>query len=500
MSASSAAAEARRAARNAGAIAAASLVSKGALFLWQIALAHALGEALYGVYGAVGSFIAVGTSVVNFGMGPIVIRDVARRPDQAGKYLTATLVMQSALALLAYALVNGAAALGGYPADVRAFLALAAVSLLVDILGNMTNDILLAQERMVASSAAGVGHVVLLVLLAGAALLAGGGLWGVYAATIAAGLARSAVLWLLALRGGVRPRWPFDRAVAAPLLRNGAPLALAAFLALAYQHADKLMTARFIGPAETGHLTAAFVVVFGVVELLNTTILTATYPMMARYYGSGERFGLMVGKLAFFTLVFVLPLALSLSLFAAEITVPLFGPNFAPTADALRILIWYALASMIANVFAQALMVQNRQRSLLGIRAAGLAGNIALNLVLIPRLGVAGAALASLAAESVVLAVLLLIFRESGWQPARTLPRVARALAAGCLAALAALALRPAGPVIGIGGGLAVYAAAVWLLRALGADDLDLFYRLAAAMPGGTLVRRVWRRDTPINW
>ncbi len=498
MSASSAA-EARRAARNAGAVAAASVISKGALFLWQLALARALGEALYGVYGAVGSFIAVGTSLVNFGMGPIVIRDVARRPDQAGKYLAATLVMQSALALLAYALVNGAAALGGFPADVRALLALAAISLLVDTLGNMTNDILLAQERMVAASLVAVGHVALLLALAGAALLAGWGLWGVYAAAIAAGLARSAALWLLAARGGVRPRWPFDPAIARPLLRSGAPLALAAFLALAYQHADKLMTARFIGPAETGHLTAAFVIVFGVVELLNTTVLTATYPLMSRYYGS-ERFGLMAGKLAFFTLAFVLPLALSVSLFAAEIAVPLFGPGFAPTASALQILIWYALASMVANVFAQGLMVQNRQRALLGIRAGGLAGNIALNALLIPRLGVAGAALASLAAESAALAALLVVFRERGWEPAQTLPRVARVCLAGALAALAALALRPLSPALGIAGGLAAYAASIWLLRALGNDDLDLLYRLAVAMPGGALVRRAWQRDTPINW
>lgn len=499
MSASSAAA-ARRAARNAGAIAAASLISKGALFLWQLALARTLGESLYGVYGAVGSFIAVGTSLINFGMGPIVIRDVARRPDQASKYLTATLVMQSALALLAYALVNSAAAVGGFPADVRAFLALAAISLLVDALGNMTNDILLAQERMVAAALAAVGHVALLLALAGAALLAGWGLWGVYAATIAAGLARAAALWLLAARGGVRPRWPFDPAIAVPLLRNGAPLALAAFLALAYQHADKLMTARFIGPAETGHLTAAFVIVFGVVELLNTTVLTAAYPLMSRYYGDGDRFGLMAGKLAFFTLAFVLPLALSVSLFAAQIALPLFGPGFAPTASALQILIWYALASMVANVFAQGLMVQNRQRVLLGIRAGGLAGNIALNALLIPRLGVTGAALASLAAESAALAALLVAFRERGWEPARTLPRVVRVCLAGALAALAALALRPLHPALGIAGALAVYAAACWRLRALGDDDLDLLYRLAAAMPGGALVRRAWRRDTPLNW
>src|SRR5690606_41814485 len=82
--------EARRAARNAGALAAASILSKGALFVWQLILARAIGEAGYGIYGTVGAFIAGGTAIVNFGMGPIVIRAVARAPQRAGKYMAAT--------------------------------------------------------------------------------------------------------------------------------------------------------------------------------------------------------------------------------------------------------------------------------------------------------------------------------------------------------------------------------------------------------------------------
>lgn len=499
--------EARRAARNAAFIAAASIVSKGALFGWQLLLARMIGEADYGLYGTVGAFIAIGTSIVNFGMGPIFIRDVARQPEKAGKYLTATLFLQSGLALLAYGLVNGAAALAGYSLAVQAYLTVAAGSLLIDVLGNMCYDLLLAQERMAAASTVSIVHIFVLVALAGLALALGYGLLGVYIATLLAGVLRTAALWTLVVRSGVRPQFPLDRSIAWPLLLNGAPLAVSAFLSLAYQHVDKLMTTRLIGTTETGYLTAAFVIIFGVIELLNTTILIATYPMMSRYHDHGETFGFIVEKLAFFTLVVSLPLALTLSIFADAITVPLFGANFRPTADVLRVLIWYTVATMTANVFAQGLLVQNRQRRLLGVRALGLAVNIVLNVLLIPRVGITGAALASLCAEILVLGMLLRAFRMIGWSWQRAVPRVTRLAALGLLVMLAMTGLgglsidkgiQELRPALGIASGLALYAAGLTLV--LAPDDWDLLYRLIAAMPGGAFVRRYWKRKLTVNW
>jgi O-antigen/teichoic acid export membrane protein len=491
--------DARRAARNAGAIAAASLISKGALFAWQLILARALGETVYGIYGTVGAFNAVGTALVGFGLGVIVIREVARHPELAGKYLSATLVLQTALGLLSYILVNATAALTGYPPDIRAYLALAALSLVVDVWGTMAADVLLARERMVIVSALNVAHITGLIALAAVALALGYGLWGVYIATIVAGLGRSLAFWLALRRVDIRPQWPFDRAIAGPLLANGAPLALSAFLALAYQHADKLMTTRFIGDtAQTGYLTAAFIVVFGVIELLSTTVLTATYPLLARYQGAGDTFGFMVEKLAFFTLVITLPLALALLLFAPALIVPLFGPGYAPTAEVLRVLIWYAVAAMAANIFAQALLAQNRQRRLLAIRASGLGLNIILNLLLIPRLGIIGAALASLGAELLALTALVGSFQAEGWAWRRIVPRLGWLLLLAAAVALAMALVDAALP--GLLLGALIYALGLARGPVFAPADWDLLYRLAAALPGGGLVRRYWRRETAINW
>jgi O-antigen/teichoic acid export membrane protein len=494
-------AEARRAARNAGAIAAASLLSRGLQFGWQLILVPGLGPVAFGVYGAVSSFVQVGSSVASFGMGPIYIRDIARYPEQAGKYLTATLFMQTILAFLAYLGVTAAAFLGGYDESVRFFVALAGISLLIDTLGNMSNDLLLAREQMVQTSAVTIAHIVTLITLAGIALASGYGLLGVYVGTMIAGTLRAAVLWLLVRRAGVRLAWPVDRAIATSLLVNGLPLAVAAFLTLLYQHVDKLVTNRVIGDAETGYLTLAFVIIFGVVELLNTTILTALYPLMSRSYGDGRNplFGFIVEKLVFFTLLICLPVTLLISLFSGVI-IPLFGDKYAPTVAVLSVLIWYALVMMTGNPIQQAMLVQNRQRRLLVIRFCGLVLNIALLAVLLPQFGVIGAPIASICAESAVLTLYLFNFRAVGWNARELLPRVLRLAVLGALTALVMLALRNVHPILAIAAGLALYTVGVLTIRLLAADDWDLLYRLVAAMPGGSFMRKYWRRDTRINW
>jgi O-antigen/teichoic acid export membrane protein len=495
-------AEARRAARNAGAIAAASILSRGLQFGWQLILVPGLGPAAFGIYGAVSSFIQVGTSVASFGIGPIYIRDIARQPERAGNYLTATLFIQTILAFLAYLGVTAAAFLGGYDEAVRLFVALAGISLIIDTLGNMSNDLLLAREQMVKTSVVTIAHVVILITLAGIGLASGYGLVGVYLGVITAGIIRTTLLWLLVWLSGVRLSWPIDRSVALALLVNGVPLALSSFLGLLYQHVDKLVTSRLIGNTETGYLTLAFVIIFGVIDLLNTTLLTALYPLMSRSYGDGHNpiFGFMVEKLTFFTLLVCLPITLVLSLFAAQITIPLFGEQFAPTASVLSVLIWYALVAMTGNWMQQAMLAQNRQRTLLLIRVGGLALNIALLLILLPRLGVVGAAVSSICAESVVFSLYLFQFRAAGWDVRRLVPRAGRLAALGLLTALGMLALRGVQPALGIVVGLAVYTAGVFLARLLASDDWDLLYRLVAVMPGGNVVRKYWRRDVKLTW
>jgi len=488
---------ARRAARNAGALAISTVVAKGLLFLWQLALARWLGAGDYGVYGTIGALLAIGAAIPEFGMGLIVVRDVATRPAEAGRYLAATLVMQPALAAVAYLALLAAGWLFGYDASLRSLLALAALSLLVDALGNMAYNQLIAFERMAITALIAVGHVAALVAFGAGALAAGGGLIALYIAILSAGALRSAAMWLALRRVGVRPEFPLSRALARGLVVNGAPLALASFLTLAYQHTDKLITTALLGEDRTGQLTAAFVISFGVIELLSTTVLVAVFPLMSRTYSGGMRalFEFMMEKLAFFNLLLSLPIALVISLLSVPLAGLLFGPGYTRTASVLQVLIWYTVVTMVGNVFAQALLIENRQRRTLVIRAGGLALNIALNLVLLPLIGVAGAAVASLLAELVVLTGLVSSFRFPADWWARVRSHLWRMALAGAGMAAAIVLLRGVNPVLAGAVGAAVYLALVLALGAIARDDWDLIYRLVMAMPGGTWVGRWWKRE-----
>ena len=493
-------AEARRAARNAGAIAIARIVSSGGLFAWQLVLGRLLGETLFGVYGTVGALIAIGAVITSFGLGLIVIREVARRPQDAGRYLTAGLALHVILAGLAWLAMNALAFALGYPAEIRALTAVACIALLTDILGSVAFDQLIARERMVVTSGVEILTVALRIAAGAAVLLLGGGLLGLYVITIVTSLIRAAILWWFMLRSGVRPHWPFERRIARPLFVNALPLALGGLINIVYIQLDKLMSTSLLGATQTGYLTAASVITFGVVEILSTTVLTAVYPLMSRLYEperDPEPFTFMVRKLAWFTLLIGVAVGLTFTVFAEAITVPLFGPNFAPSAAVLRVLIWYAAITMVVNVFAQALTVQNRQRRYVVVRAGGLAGKLALNLLLMPLIGVMGAAAASVLAESGVLAGTASAF-PLGWR--ELLPRLLRVALAALIAVGAMLLLGAILPILGIIGGPLIFGAAVLLLGGLASDDLDLLYRLVAALPGGTVIRRYWKRDVAVRW
>jgi O-antigen/teichoic acid export membrane protein len=165
----------------------------------------------------------------------------------------------------------------------------------------------------------------------------------------------------------------------------------------------------------------------------------------------------------------------------------------------LRILIWYALLSMTSAVLIRGMMVQNRQRGYVVIRAAGLAINIVLLFVLLPPIGVQGAALATCGAELGVLAILFVRFQTTGWECREIALRVLRLALLGGVVALVMILLRGVHPVLGIVGGLLLYAAGIFVFI-LAADDWDLLYRLLAVVPGGSFLLKYWRRDVKLNW
>jgi O-antigen/teichoic acid export membrane protein len=368
-------------------------------------------------------------------------------------------------------------------------LSLAALSLLINALGNVCHNQLIAAERMDLPAVISVVHVASLVGLAATALWMGSGLWGLYVATLAAGVLRSGLYWLALHSAGRASIGPLDRTTLRELFQNGFPLAVMSFVTLCCLHIDKVLATALIGTQAAGYLAAAFVVSFGVMELLNTTVLVALLPVMSRFAEeSKEGLYRAIGKLSLLAMILGLPVAVLVSLLATPLCTWLFGGRFLPTADALRILIWYTCLAMVGNVFSQGLIVQNRQKQLMVLRTRGLILAVVLNVVLLPRLGIVGAALAALISEAIVLSVMVGSFRLStDWWRRIEVRSFRLALATLGLAAVTWW-LRALHPAVAALAGVPVYAVLIYGTGAIGPEERDVIRRLLSSMPSGRML------------
>lgn len=463
---------ARGLAGNATALWVSKVVSGLMMFGWQVVVAQHLGPFGLGLYATIGAVLALAATLSDAGLGVVVTRDVAARPRLASPVLATTLVVQPALAVVA-ALGASFVILASPGMAVPGLLvALASVVLVTDTLGNIYHAQLVAAGRLRAAALLTALHAVALATT-GTALVTGGlALWGVYLAILVASLLRATAYWRVL---GLAPTWPVRRPLAGSLLREGWPVAAIALVGLTRLHIDKLFTTSLLGPAATGQLQAAFVVVFGVTELFVGTLLLTALPAMARAWVGGEHrlFLTLMERLGAVGLVLTVPVAVGATLFGEWGVARVFGAAYSGTSPVLTLLLWSAVAGAITGVLGQVLMCQRRQRTLLVVRGATLGLHLLLLGVLIRRLGVAGAGWASIATEGLALVAMgwavRVELRESWGLLVGRLVRVGAAAAVA--AVLALLAAGHTSPLVGAVVFALAYAASVRLARGVSDDE-----------------------------
>jgi O-antigen/teichoic acid export membrane protein len=234
-------------------------------------------------------------------------------------------------------------------------------------------------------------------LLKLAAAFSGAGVVAIAAVTLVE-MALAAVLQLIAWwRVPDRaPRWFFERAHAASLLRLAAPLLAGELAVWLFQRADVLILRHFAGDADVGLYSVAqrMAQVAFFLPVLAVQVLS---PRVARAGSEVEALAL-VGRAMNLLVGAAYLLSLGLWLASGVLVRGLFGPAYAAAAPALAWLAW-------TNVFvfmgcAHTLYLVNRDAQKLSFRLAWLTAgvSVALNLLLVPGWQARGAAMASVGA------------------------------------------------------------------------------------------------------
>ena len=171
---------------------------------------------------------------------------------------------------------------------------------------------------------------------------------------------------------------------------------------------DVLMIGYFLGEAQTGIYTVA-VNLSDIVGMVPGAVSTLLFPEAASMTSDYER-ALFMNKILV-RLAFVMAVLVMAAWCLSRMVIPImYGMEFAPSVRAFQILMpavfFMSLQSVLSNYFA----AKNMWTGNIATPFIGLAVNFSLNAILIPRIGIEGAAIASVVSYGVMMAVMLARF------------------------------------------------------------------------------------------
>lgn len=466
---------ARTVARNSAVTLVAQIAIKVLSFAFTVLIVRRLGAGDYGQYAAVAAFGTMFLFIGDLGLSPYLVRAVARLRDlpdserQIAEVYGTVLGLRLLLSFIGVTLMLVFAWLTGRPLVMIGALALNAVGMLLYAVEGTSEAILSGHERLDIPAIAKVAYQLAFVVLGGAALFLGLGYYGLIGASLLAILLLTHLCWRGVLRLGVRPGRP-DMASWSRLLRAALPFGVVAFsLGLSYRF-DTVLLNIYWGDDVTGFYNAAYNLVFSTI-FLASAINAALYPSLSRRSASGlDDVSRLYGRIISYLLIIALPIAVGVSFLADRIVPFLYGPGYEPAILALRIVIWVVPLMYLADFLGYAVIIGGHERRVARSVLASTGLNVAMNLALVPRMGLLAAATVTVVTELVLVCQYLWLLR-SPITKVRWLSTLGRPCTAAFLMGGLVLTLHRLPLLATVAAGAVVYVALLLVLRAVGPEE-----------------------------
>lgn len=398
-------------------------------------------DELLGQYALVMTFYFVMQMLPLLGLTTFVLREVGRDPRAAGRYLSTI----GALSLAGCAATDAAtfAIVGviGYPAVVKEAIAIVGVLIFPGILLFIAEIVFMSVHRARPIAWVAAVENAVRVALSIAWLVVDGGLLGlfwVFLATRVAALA-AYLVWLRRMK--VVERWePVDLALLRRTVRLLPSFFVGTVLLAVFSRVDFLVLSLFEAVESIGYYAVAYRP-FEIGIMLLTALLMAFFPGFARAYSrTPQRFAARARNTILGFAAVLAAAGVAGVLVAHDYVYLLFSKQYPRPVALAQIYMAGLVLAGLDFVFGALLHASDRQQADARAMLLGGMAQIALLAVLVPPLGLYGAAAAKLCA-TLVQAATKFVFLRRAFGPIVSVSDAARALAVGGLLALGALAM-----------------------------------------------------------
>lgn len=394
----------RRALRNSSWLMIEKVITMGASLLVTLVLARQLGPEGFGVLNYLLAIVAIVSPLAALGLNALVSRELVEKHEQEQKIIATATVLRligaggGALCLLVLAL-SGVGLAGEGQQVALVLLAVASVFNAFQVMEYWFESQL---------KSAYVSSIRAAIMLVFAGIKIGVAWYYVDLVVLAAVYAMEVVClgigygWIYQ-RMSMPVRWKsFDPRYGIGLIRESSWLIFSSVAAILYLKIDQVMIPQLSSQAELG-VYAAAVRLSEVWYFFANAFVVSFFPMLLILRRQNDQVSYMLRMQylcdGLFGLAFVL--AIVVSMFATPVILFLFGPAYDKTVTILVIHIWAGVFVFMRALASKWLMAERLLMFSLVSHGLGLLVNIGLNFMLIPTMGGAGAAVATVVSYAV---------------------------------------------------------------------------------------------------
>lgn len=362
-------------------------------------LARTLGPETFGVLGFGIALLSYFGHIVVLGTDQYGAREIARDHGAVGALVARILGLRAFSAMVALAVFLAVVAVLDQPRQVKAVMAIQGLGLLVTVIALDFVYQGLSRMAFIAGRQAAASVIVLVcvVTLIGApddVLIAAG------IPVFATGLT---ALWLLArIHRRIAPvalSVGFDRW--RPMLGAALPIAVSGAMSTIFFNTDIVMLGFMASPHEVG-LYVGIYRIFTMSLLLGGLMAAVFAPELAGVWRDPAAMADYYRDFAGAMVLTGAPIAVAIAAFPQPVIHLIFDERFLAAAPVLPYLMIATMIVYVAYAASVCLIAWSDQTAQMIVLCCGAAANVALNLVLIPRYGIMGAASATLACQCVV--------------------------------------------------------------------------------------------------
>lgn len=373
----------------------------GISFFVGVYIARYLGPANYGLLSYVVSFVTIFSFLASFGVDGIVNREIIKDHSKKDEIIGTAFyikIVGSILAIIAVFFVSIFTTKDIFTLLLIWLFALNFVPQAFNVIEIYFQSQVISKKVVTAQVIASIISTILKILVI---VLGKGIFWLLFIYIVETSIYALILLFSFRKFGNHIRKWRFNMDIAKSLLKDSWPLMVSIAAIGIYMKIDQVMIKNMLGNEQSG-IYAVAVRISEIWYFIPMLICASLSPaIMNAFKSSKELFEKRMKKLYFLMFWLSFSIASITTVLAYPIVKILFGTPYLGAVATLQIYVWAGISVFLGYALSQYLVSKNLTKITFYNTSLGVLINVILNIILIPKIGISGAAIATLLSYSI---------------------------------------------------------------------------------------------------